>query len=125
MICRIYDVPGATLEQYEEVSGKVGMERPEGAHVHIAGRTDRGLQVIEVWDSQAHIDRFMDAGLGKAMQAAQLPEPTITEFEHKLDWVGAPSTGSWMCRRTVEASGRSANGWRFGGGPRPSMRFKF
>jgi hypothetical protein len=30
----------------------------------------------------------MDAGLGKAMQAANLPEPTITEFEvHKLDWI--------------------------------------
>jgi hypothetical protein len=31
----------------------------------------------------------MEAGLGKAMQEAQLPEPTITEFEvHKLDWIG-------------------------------------
>ena len=89
MICRIYDVPGATLEQYEEVSGQLSMEKPEGAHVHIAGKTDRGLQVIEVWDSQAHIDRYMEAGLGKAMQAANLPQPTITEFEvHKLDWVG-------------------------------------
>ncbi len=89
MICRIYDVPGATLQQYEEVSGKISMDKPEGAHVHIAGKTDRGLQVIEVWDSQDHIDRFMAAGLGNAMQAAKLPEPTITEFEvHKLDWIG-------------------------------------
>ena len=89
MICRIYDVPGATIEQYEGISAQVSMEKPQGAHVHIAGKGDRGLQVIEVWDSQADIDRYMEAGLGKAMEAAQLPEPTVTEFEvHKLDWCG-------------------------------------
>ncbi len=89
MICRIYDVPGATLQQYDEVSKQLGTEKPEGAHVHIAGKTDRGLQVIEVWDSQEHIHRYMEAGLGKAMQEAQIPEATVTEFEvHKLDWIG-------------------------------------
>jgi len=89
MIGRIYDVPGATIEQYERVAGQASMEKPGGAHVHIAGRNDRGLQVIEVWDSQEDIGRFMEAGLGKAMQAAQIPEPTITEWEvHKLDWIG-------------------------------------
>jgi len=89
MICRIYDVPGATLEQYDQVDEQLGSEKPEGAHVHIAGKTDRGLQVIEVWDSQEHIERYMQAGLGEAMQEAQIPEPTITEFEvHSLDWLG-------------------------------------
>ncbi len=30
----------------------------------------------------------MESGLGEALQEAQVPEPTITEFEvHKLDWV--------------------------------------
>lgn len=87
MICRIYDVPGATIEQYDEVAGKISMDKPQGAHVHIAGKSERGLQVIEVWDSQEDIDRYMSAGLGEAMQAAHLPEPTITEFEvHALDW---------------------------------------
>ena len=87
MICRIYDVAGATIEQYEEVAGKISMDKPQGAHVHIAGKTDRGLQVIEVWDSQEDIDRYMNAGLGQAMQAANLPQPTISQFEvHTLDW---------------------------------------
>ena len=58
--------------------------REEG---HIAGKTDHGFMVIEVWDSSEHIDRFMQSGLGAAMEEAQIPEPTITEFEvHKLDW---------------------------------------
>jgi hypothetical protein len=87
MICRIYDVPGATIDQYDQVDQQVGPEKPEGAHVHIAGKTDDGFRVIEVWDSTGHIDRFMESGLGQAMQQAQIPEPTITEFEvHRLDW---------------------------------------
>mgnify|MGYP006171971695 CR=1 FL=1 len=67
---RIYDVPGATIEQYEEIAGKISMDKPKGAHAHIAGKNDRGLQVIEVWDSQEDLDRYMNAGLGEAMQAA-------------------------------------------------------
>lgn len=89
MICRIYDVPGATLEQYDQVNEQLGSEKPEGVHVHIAGGTESGLQVIEVWDSPEHIERYMERGLGQAMQEAEIPEPTITEFEvHNLDWLG-------------------------------------
>jgi quinol monooxygenase YgiN len=88
MICRIYDVPGATLDQYDQVDQQVGSEKPDGVHAHIAGRTDDGFRVIEVWDSREHIDRYMESGLGQALQDAQIPEPTITEFEvHRLDWV--------------------------------------
>jgi hypothetical protein len=71
-------------ESWDEARG------PKGAHAHIAGRNDRGLQVIEVWDSREDIDRHMDAGLGKAIQAANHPQPTISEFKvHKLDWCGS------------------------------------
>ena len=81
MICRIYDVPGATREQYDQVNEKLP-ELPEGGRVHIAGSTTDGLRVIEVWDSKEQIDRFMEeGGLGEAMAEAQIPEPTITEFE--------------------------------------------
>ena len=88
MICRIYDVPGATLDQYDAIDRQLGPEVPDGARAHIAGRTEDGIRVIEVWDSSEHIDRYVDAGLGRAMQEAALPEPTVTEFEvHKLDWL--------------------------------------
>lgn len=89
MICRIYDVPGATLEQYDQVNERMGTEKPEGVHAHIAGKTDGGVQVIEVWDSPEHVERYMDAGLGQALQDAGVPEPTVTEFDvHNLDWLG-------------------------------------
>jgi len=93
MICRIYDVQGGKLEHYDAVSERIGTDKPDGAHSHIAGATDGGFMVIEVWDSPEHIDRYMEQGLGQAieevMQKAGVPEPKVTEFEvHKLDWVG-------------------------------------
>ena len=89
MICRIYDVQGGTVEQYDAVNERIDMEKPEGAHAHIAVKTDSGFMVIEVWDSTEHIERFMEARLGEVMQDAEVPDPKITEFEvHNLDWVG-------------------------------------
>ncbi len=88
MICRIYDVPGATLDQYDQVNEQLGSEKPEGVHLHVAGKTDEGLRVIEVWDSPEHIDKYMASGLGQALEEAGIPEPAITEFEvHNLDWI--------------------------------------
>ena len=86
MICRIYDVPGATRRQYDEVISKLGV--PEEAHVHIAGPTKNGWKVVEVWDSEEQADRYMtQGGLAEALQEAQVPEPNITQFEvHNAEW---------------------------------------
>jgi len=86
-VCRIYDVSGATLEQYDRVNEDVGPEKPDGAMCHIAGATDNGIMVIEVWESPEHIERYMQSGLGDALGAAGVPEPKITELEvHNFDW---------------------------------------
>ena len=89
MICRTYDIPGGTLEQYDEVSKHMGSEQPDGAHLHIAVKTDDGFRVIEVWDSGEHDDRYMESsGLGAAIQAAGVPQPTVTDLEvHNLTWL--------------------------------------
>ena len=90
MICRIYDIPGATLEQYDCVDAQVGPVEPEGFHLHVAGATNQGLMVIELWDSADHVQRFMASStLGQALQEAGIPEPVVTDFEvHKLQRVG-------------------------------------
>jgi quinol monooxygenase YgiN len=93
MICRIYDVQGGKLEHYDAVSERTGTDKPDGVHVHIVGATDGGFTVIEVWDSEEHINRYMEQGLGEAIQEvmaeAGVPEPRITQFEvHKLNWLG-------------------------------------
>ena len=60
----------------------------EQLRAEVAELRGQGLRVIEVWDSPEHIERFMDSGLAQAMREAQIPEPTINEFEvHKLAWV--------------------------------------
>ena len=79
MICRIYDVDGATLEQYDEVDQKFP-ELPDGGRCHIAGMLDGRLQVIEVWDSREQLEAFEEK-LGPAMQEANVPNPKVTEFE--------------------------------------------
>jgi heme-degrading monooxygenase HmoA len=89
MICRTYDVPDGTLDQYDKVSNAVGSEKPDGAHAHIAMKTDDGIRVIEVWDSTDAVERWMQSGLGEAMGKADIPQPTITDFEvHNFDWAG-------------------------------------
>ena len=91
MICRTYDVPGATLKQQRyQVNEHMSPDRPDGVHLHIAMKTDDGIRVIEVWDSAEHDDRYMaESGLGEAMQAAGIPQPIVTDFEvHNLDWIG-------------------------------------
>lgn len=87
MICRTYDVPGVTLDKYDEVNTAMGSDKPDGAHAHIAMKTDDGIRVIEVWDSTDAIDRYMQSGLGEAMEKSGLPEATITDFQvHNFDW---------------------------------------
>ncbi len=93
MICRIYDIPGGTLEHYEAVTERTGTDKPNGVHAHIVGKTDTGFTVIEVWDSEDDVNRYMEQGLGDAIQEvmaeADLPEPGMTQFEvHNLDWLG-------------------------------------
>lgn len=93
MICRTYDIPGGTLAQYEAVVERTGTDKPDGVHTHIAGKTENGFKVIEVWDSEDQIDSYMERNLGEAIQAvmvdAGLPRPTITDIEvHRLDWLG-------------------------------------
>ena len=87
MICRTYDVPGATLDQYDAVNKAVGTEKPDGVHAHIAMRTNDGFRVIELWDSSDASDRYMQSRLSEAMKKADLPQPTITDFEvHMFGW---------------------------------------
>jgi hypothetical protein len=71
------------------VTNETGTAKPDGVHAHIAMKTDDGLRVIEVWDSTDAIDRYMASGLGEAMENADVPQPTITDFEvHRFDWAG-------------------------------------
>jgi hypothetical protein len=54
---------------------------PAGIISHVAGATERGWCVVDVWESQEKFDAFMQGRLGPAMGRAGLPEPQVTAFE--------------------------------------------
>ena len=92
MICRIYDIPGGTLEHYEAVTERtVPTSRTESTLTRWKDRHrvhgHRGLGF------RGRRNRDMEQGLGDAIQEvmaeADLPEPGMTQFEvHNLDWLG-------------------------------------
>jgi len=76
----IIEVPGATQEQYDAVVQGLGEpELGEGQSCHLAGPTDGGWCVVDVWESRERFDRFLRERLGEQLQRAGLAQPKITE----------------------------------------------
>jgi hypothetical protein len=73
-----------TQEQYEQVSKQVmpstGM--PAGLRSHIAGPTENGWCVVEVWESQDELQRFFETTLKPALEQAgiDMNEPAAAMF---------------------------------------------
>lgn len=80
----ILDFPGATLDQYDEVIGKMGFTKggagPPAALFHWATLTDDGLRVIDVWESRDVFDRFAQEQIGPYSQEVGFPEPPQMTF---------------------------------------------
>lgn len=85
-IVRIYRMPGATNDQYDEVVAAAGDVIAAGARVHLAGSNDSDLWVIEVWPSADDLAAWLQSqAAGNAAQAAILPNPEVIEFDlHRL-----------------------------------------
>ena len=70
----VEDVPAswdAYLQRVEAVGGGI----PAGLLVHIAGRTDEGFRVIELWESQAAWERAREgqpAGLDRPIRGQHI-----------------------------------------------------
>ena len=73
----VLDILGGTEEQYDTVMRDLGIEGaealPEGLVVHVAGPTDVGWRMIDVWESREAFDTFLAEGLLFALEAAGLP----------------------------------------------------
>ena len=80
-VCLIFNVPGATQEQYDAVMDGLGEPRlGDGQTYHVAGPIGGDWCVIDVWESRAHFDRFAQERLGEQLQRAGLAMPEIREF---------------------------------------------
>jgi hypothetical protein len=63
------------------LSGGTGTwEMPPGMISHVAGEAGNKLIVVEVWDSQADQQTFMESALGAALHEVNAPQPTRVEW---------------------------------------------
>ena len=82
----VVEFPGATQDQYDETIEAVGMtpgsnnDLPYGMISHVAGPSSSGWIVVDVWESRADFDRFLEERLSQALVQAGLSTPTVREF---------------------------------------------
>jgi len=71
----VIEIPGGTQEQYDKVMEKMRLDinPAEGGICHVAGPTDRGWRVVDVWESEEAFQKFFDTKLGKALKEAGVP----------------------------------------------------
>ena len=75
---------GVTKQQYDELRPVVQWEteHPDGAYFHVAYFDDAGINVVDVWESPAHFDRFFQERLGPGVQQVGVQgQPDVTWHE--------------------------------------------
>jgi quinol monooxygenase YgiN len=68
-------------EAYEALTDDVGHDAPPGCIVHTASEVDGRVRVVDVWESQQHIDEFFQSKLGPAFakHGIEADRPELTE----------------------------------------------
>jgi hypothetical protein len=78
----VQDVP-SSWEQYTRVARALIDPTPAGLILHVAGPTDEGVRVIDVWETEEAWDRFRADRLAPAIAALggpSYPEQTFREL---------------------------------------------
>ena len=90
-IALILQFEGFDSDKYDAVQEALGLAGngglwPDGIISHLAGNTPQGWCVIDVWESQAHFDRFFAERLNMAFdKVGGLSKPRITAVDiHNL-----------------------------------------
>jgi hypothetical protein len=88
----ILDFEGATLDQYDQVIERMGLEPggdvPDGALFHWVTATDNGIRVVDVWESREVFDRFAEEQIGPHSEAVGLPNPPQTHYHEVHNHLG-------------------------------------
>ena len=82
----IFEAPGMTRAQYEQVLDEVTADGPpQGVRSHVAGSTENGWCVVEVWESREAFDRFFADKLQRALQRANVDtRPRVFEVVNTM-----------------------------------------
>ena len=78
----LLEFAGATSDQYDRTLARLelGGKLPSGGRFHIAGPTDDGFRVVDVWESQDDFDRFFEEKLAAAFEAEGMPAPNVSTW---------------------------------------------
>lgn len=80
-VAMMIDNPEGSQEIYERVREQLDLEKPAGGIFHAAGPSPNGgWRVIEVWESEEHVQRFVDERLLPAFEAAGASPPPPPEI---------------------------------------------
>jgi hypothetical protein len=78
----VLEFEGVDQKDYDKVNSLLGIDYvtgagdwPAGLLTHSAGRTEKGWMVVEVWESRAAQDNFMQSRLGAALQQGGVDRP--------------------------------------------------
>jgi quinol monooxygenase YgiN len=88
----LFDMPGVTRAQYEELNEQMfgttqPDEPPEGLIIHTAGAIPGGWRVFDAWESRDAFDRFIQEQVMPAAEALGMPpmgEPQVYELHNML-----------------------------------------
>ena len=75
----IFEVPGATQQQYDGVNARLGQNLSPGLLLHAAGPVDGGWVIVEVWESE-EAQRLFQQQFGQVLQEEGFPRPTARFF---------------------------------------------
>jgi len=77
------ELPGLTQEQYDAMHAQIAPLGSEasGFVAHIAGPTQGGWYVMEVWESKADFERFIQEKVSPLMPPGAPPPNVVEEFE--------------------------------------------
>lgn len=75
-VAMVVDNPEGSQEIYERVRERLGLEKPAGGILHVAGPSPGGgWRVIEVWESEDDARRFVTEHLMPAFEAVSAIAP--------------------------------------------------
>lgn len=59
-VAMMVENPEGSQELYEQIRAQLGLEKPAGGIIHIAGPSPNGgWRVVEVWESEEEANRFL------------------------------------------------------------------
>ncbi|MEA3202595.1 MAG: hypothetical protein QOI63_261 [Thermoplasmata archaeon] len=82
-IAMLIEFPGTNLTQYDRVVGRLNLKGRtyQGGLFHVAGATDDGVRIVDVWESQAAFDAFLNDKLTPALEAEGMEAPEVKTWE--------------------------------------------